>query len=237
MRAQYNDRILPLIRMADHGPEVRTIAGKLAFRGFEVITGRRRDRTGPVPVIDLHLYGETRWRLQCPAESRSSLRIAVLPDGQERRTHDLEADALAKGFDDVVSAGASSLRLAARLVAVSRRRSLLIEISEMAQTCDILWQGKRLDLPALLRRVLILLWRQRGTIISRDSLINACWRDPDSPMDRTVDATIKRLRKALRRIGVPDELIVTRNRVGYGLDCELAADSLEFIPNHRPIDF
>jgi two-component system phosphate regulon response regulator PhoB len=72
-------------------------------------------------------------------------------------------------------------------------------------------------------RLLRQLLESPGRVFSRSQLLDLVWgRDQDVEL-RTVDATIRRLRRALNAQGEPD-LLRTVRATGYALDQSMVAD-------------
>ncbi len=63
-------------------------------------------------------------------------------------------------------------------------------------------------------RILRLLMKEQGKIVSRDQLMNELWQTDEFVDDNTLTVNINRLRKKLRGIGAPD-LIQTKRGQGY----------------------
>ena len=64
--------------------------------------------------------------------------------------------------------------------------------------------------------ILHCLLKKRGTIVSRDELMDYLWDRSDFVDDNTLTVNINRLRKRLEVLGVPD-VIETRRKQGYML--------------------
>ena len=65
-----------------------------------------------------------------------------------------------------------------------------------------------------LQKILHLLMQNKGTIQSRDELINALWQTDEFIDDNTLTVNINRLRKKLESIGVTNYL-KTKRGMGY----------------------
>ncbi len=60
------------------------------------------------------------------------------------------------------------------------------------------------------------LFRAQGAIVSRDTLMEACWKGDDFIDDNTLAVNMTRIRKKGSEVGL-DDLIRTQRGVGYGL--------------------
>jgi two-component system catabolic regulation response regulator CreB len=62
---------------------------------------------------------------------------------------------------------------------------------------------------------------RRGHVFSREQLMNLVWEQPETSLDRTVDAHIKNIRAKLRAIRPDLEPILTHRGSGYSLRDDL----------------
>lgn len=67
-------------------------------------------------------------------------------------------------------------------------------------------------------QILQLLYQQRGKVVDRDSLFNACWGRDYFPNSRTLDQHISKLRKLIEHDARNPEIIATVHGVGYRYD-------------------
>ena len=158
---------------------------------------RRRAATANVPIIMLTARGEERDRIR----------------------------GLDTGADDYVTKPFSPAELMARVGAVLRRvrpalagERLVCGILEMDVAAHkVHRQGVRIPLGPTEFRLLRHLMEHPGRVLSRDRLLAAVWNHDEDIEPRTVDAHIRRLRKALNPAGGPD-LIRTVRSAGYALE-------------------
>jgi two-component system phosphate regulon response regulator PhoB len=162
---------------------------------------RRQPRTANLPVIMLTARVEERDRL-----------------------HGLDT-----GADDYVTKPFSIDELIARVRAVLRRirPAFAAEILRFADlTMDlaahrVVRDGREVHLSPTEFRLLRQLLESPGRVFSRGQLLDLVWgRDQDVEL-RTVDATIRRLRRALNAGGEPD-LLRTVRATGYAIDHPVA---------------
>jgi two-component system catabolic regulation response regulator CreB len=132
------------------------------------------------------------------------------------------------GADDYVAKPFSPRELAARVKAVLRR-------SHMASTagpCNgaftintprraITFFGTGLELSKYEYEILRQLIERKGHVFSRDQLMDLVWEQPETSLDRTVDAHIKNIRAKLRAVRPDLEPIVTHRGAGYSLRDDL----------------
>ena len=132
------------------------------------------------------------------------------------------------GGDDYMTKPFSPRELSARVKAILRRTrpSRPSETQTQAFQVDesrrqILYFGSPLDLSRYEYAILKTFIRRPGHVFSRDQIIELCWDEPDTSLDRTVDAHIKNIRNKLRDIKPDLDPIVTHRGMGYSLREEL----------------
>lgn len=130
------------------------------------------------------------------------------------------------GADDYVVKPFSPRELAARVKAVLRRtENSLPTVTAKVDTpfeidegkCQISYYGTTLVLSRYEYRLLVVLLQRPGNVLSRHQLMDLAWDEPDSSMDRTVDAHIKNLRAKLKAVDSTVDPIVTHRGLGYSL--------------------
>ena len=82
-------------------------------------------------------------------------------------------------------------------------------------TSEVRYQGKAAELTRNEQRILALLMRNAGVIISRQEIMCDLWESDAFVDDNTLTVNINRLRKTLARIDVPSEFLQTRRSLGY----------------------
>lgn len=78
----------------------------------------------------------------------------------------------------------------------------------------IMYSGEKLQLTRNEFKILHILMKNKGTIVSRDRIIRSLWQDESFVDDNTLTVNITRLRKKLKDIGLED-YIQTQKSVGY----------------------
>jgi two-component system phosphate regulon response regulator PhoB len=162
---------------------------------------RRRTETGHIPIIMLTARGEEPDRLR----------------------------GLETGADDYIAKPFSPAELIARIRAVLRRvrpafadQVLTFHDLRMDLTAHRVFRGEReVHLSPTEFRLLRYFLENPGRVFSRAQLLDRVWGSDLEIELRTVDATIRRLRRALNGIGESD-LLRTVRAEGYALDLKYA---------------
>ena len=129
------------------------------------------------------------------------------------------------GADDYVAKPFSPRELAARVKAVLRRCITLPATETPSRSAFmvnpskhlITFFGTGLELSKYEYDILKHFIERRGHVFSREHLMNLVWEQPDTSLDRTVDAHIKNIRAKLRAIRPDLDPIVTHRGTGYSL--------------------
>ena len=158
---------------------------------------RRKPATANLPIIMLTARTEEPDRLQRPRHRRRRLRHqAVLDRGADRA----DARGAAPGAPGV------------------RRRGAALRRPDHGPGGHRVARGAReVHLSPTEFRLLRQLLESPGRVFSRDQLLDLVWGQNQDVELRTVDATIRRLRRALNAGGEPD-LLRTVRATGYALD-------------------
>ncbi|WDE98661.1 two-component system response regulator CreB [Lentisphaera profundi] len=131
------------------------------------------------------------------------------------------------GADDYVTKPFSPRELAARVKSVLRRTQNSFEVKTEcshssklhinSQTFAASYGDFKLKLSAHEFHLIEALAEHPGRIFSRQQLLERAWQDPNSAMERTVDAHVKSLRAKLKKT-IGKDLIVTHRGFGYSLE-------------------
>ena len=134
------------------------------------------------------------------------------------------------GADDYIKKPFGSRGVMARIRAVTRRclarlpaggtddSFLMADLRVLPAQLRAERDGHRIDLSLRDLRILQLLHRNPGRVLSRDELFDECWGRHYLPSSRTLDQHISKLRKAVERDPRNPAIIVTVHGVGYRYD-------------------
>src|SRR5262245_21321599 len=170
------------------------------INGFELLKEIRRTRTTPIILLTART-------------------------GEIDRVLGLEI-----GADDYVGKPFSPRELAARVKAVLRRspatpagkpadskkpaiEPFVVNTSKRA----IVFFGTALELSRYEYEILRRFIERKGHVFSREQLMSLVWEQPETSLDRTVDAHIKNIRAKLRAVRPDLDPIVTHRGTGYSL--------------------
>ena len=80
--------------------------------------------------------------------------------------------------------------------------------------CELRYKGNILDLTKNEIKILTLLIRNKGKVVSRDKIMMSLWNDDEFISDNTLTVNVNRLRARLKEIGI-DDFIQTKKGIGY----------------------
>ena len=129
------------------------------------------------------------------------------------------------GGDDYISKPFSPRELSARVKAVLRRARTpqpsadphaAFEVNDSRR--QISYYGQMLELSRYEYEILSTFIRRPGHVFTRDQLRSQVWEQPETSLERSVDAHIKNLRAKLKAIRPDRDPIVTHRGIGYSLD-------------------
>lgn len=128
------------------------------------------------------------------------------------------------GADDYVVKPFDLEELAARIRALLRRgNSTMPPVLEWERLCldpstyEVTYAGEQLHLTPKEYGLLELLLRSSPRVLSRSTILDRLWSFADPPTEEAVKVHIKDLRKKLRAVGAPPDLIQTVYGLGYRL--------------------
>jgi len=180
-----------------------------------------RDHTYQALILDRMLPGKRgldvlRWiRSHESISTLPVLMVTALTMTEER------IRGLNEGADDYIGKPFEPDELVARLSALLRRStssktesfdSLSLQLNE--ESMEVKVDGKLVPLRPLEFKLLQVMMAKPGRVFSRDKLLDTVWGMDSFVEERTVDATVKRLRKELTTCGLGD-CIKTVRGTGY----------------------
>lgn len=126
------------------------------------------------------------------------------------------------GADDFITKPYNTQVLLAHISAVLKRASTNIfnqTIIHKGVTLNIaqgtvLFKDTEIELTKNEFKILALLMRRQGTIVSRDDIMNELWQSDEFVDDNTLTVNINRLRKRLEELGIT-EFLMTKRGQGY----------------------
>lgn len=182
-------------------------------------------------VLDRMLPGASgmkvlRWLKQQPATASLPVLMVTALSMASERVHGLNEgadDYLPKPFepDELVARARALLR---RNAVVERNVAVTSGIRLDPEAPVVVEGDKQIELRPLEYKLLQVLMARPGKTRSREYLLDHVWGYDAEVEDRTVDVTVKRLRKALKKLGRKD-CIETVRSMGYRY-VELPADGL-----------
>lgn len=169
-------------------------------------------------ILDLMLPGASGQQLCRRIRARSDVPILMLT---ARGTEKDRVEGFLAGADDYVTKPFSPREVALRAQAMLRRtrgaapdvlRNGPLEVDTHARTST--WQGRRLRLSEVEQRLLTVLVRHAGSVVSWRDLLNEVWFTGATEGGRDmIKTTVYRLRQHLGPVG--EDLIVTVRGSGY----------------------
>lgn len=129
------------------------------------------------------------------------------------------------GGDDYVVKPFSPRELTARVKAILRRSDYAVPAAVHEapvfcideERCEIRYHGVPLALSRYEFRLLKIFAEKPGRVFSREQLMDQAWEEPESALDRTVDAHIKTVRAKLRAVRADEDPIRTHRGLGYSM--------------------
>ena len=221
---------MPLIYVVEDDAPIRgELIQVLERNGFEVARCETFDRVvediqaadPDLVLLDLTLPGTDGQFICRELRAVSEVPIIVLTS---RVTEIDEVMSMTMGADDFISKPYSARVLVARIQALLRRTSaapdrsviehngVTLDLSRSTATAA----GGTVELTKNEMRILALLMRGAGAIVSREDIMRDLWDSDAFIDDNTLTVNINRLRSTLAKIGVTDYLTTHRGR-GYSV--------------------
>lgn len=175
-------------------------------------------------LLDLTLPGTNGHAICRAIRKHSEVPIIVLTSAGDE-FH--EVMSLNLGANDFVLKPYRPAALLARMAALIARNGAALNQATTIEhngvvldlnACTVAHQGKEAQLTRNEQRILSLLMRNAGTIVSRQEIMCDLWESDAFIDDNTLTVNINRLRKTLGQIGVPEDYLQTRRSLGYVIE-------------------
>lgn len=189
---------------------------------FDRVVEDVRSLSPSVVLLDLTLPGTDGQLLCREIRAASDVLIVILTS---RVTEVDEVMSITMGADDFVAKPYSSRVLLARISALLRRAApaqraesvlehngLTVDLSRSRAT----YGGASIELTKNELRILSLLMRRAGSIVSREAIMRDLWDSDSFVDDNTLTVNVNRLRQTLEKIGVTGYLVTHRGQ-GYSV--------------------
>jgi two-component system response regulator CpxR len=220
----------PRILCVDDDRELCEMLGQfLRPRGFDIAferTGanglaRALSNAFDLAVLDVMLPGLDGFEVLRQLRAQSPLPVLMLT---ARGDHRERVKGLELGADDYLPKPFDPDELAARMLAILRRingrlppTAVPLEVGELKLVPGsraAYFRGRDLGLTAMESEILESLMRSSGRVVSRDQLTLQLYNRESSPLDRSIDTHVSRIR---RKIGADQEIILSVRGTGYQL--------------------
>ncbi|MCI9129371.1 MAG: response regulator transcription factor [Eggerthellaceae bacterium] len=172
-------------------------------------------------VLDLKLPNQD--GLQILREIRGSSQVPVIMLTSSESEFD-EVMALGLGADDYIVKPYRPATLIARIEGALRRSCAMPEVtvSHGGVTLDmtkgeVSANGKTAELSRNELRILDILMRNAGNVVSRQQLMAHLWESDEFIDDNTLTVNVNRLRSSLSKLGVDGGFVKTRRGIGYAV--------------------
>lgn len=172
-------------------------------------------------ILDLKLPGADGQSICRDIRRRSEVPIIVLTSVTDEFT---EVMCLNLGAHDFIAKPYRPAALLARIASLIKRHDAAAEEGARIElagvtldlgSSELRYQEKSAQLTRNEQRMLAILMRNAGTIISRQELMCELWESDAFVDDNTLTVNINRLRRTLASIGIPESFLQTRRALGY----------------------
>lgn len=202
------------------GAEAAGLAPRLEVSGYRALVQESEE---DLPAAVILSPG---WEQRIPELRRRlgarPLLLGITSDSVESRSHCLEW-----GADDfwLPSLGTSDLLTRLRLHLALAQRQAPTPVSALLKLADLRidpvarqgWRGQRqLSLTAREYQLLVLLLRHRGTVVSRERILEEIWADQGGGASNVIEVYVRYLRQKLEQDGASRLIHTVRGR-GYCL--------------------
>lgn len=171
-------------------------------------------------LLDINLPEMDGYMICRSLRQQSSIPILMVTS----RSSDLdELMSMSLGADDFITKLYNVQILLAHIQAVLKRaypqdQGRLLEVNgvtlDLSKGC-VMHENQSVELTKNEIRILWLLMRKQGTIVSRDEIMTDLWQSEEFVDDNTLTVNINRLRRKLESIGVSPDYLSTKRGLGY----------------------
>jgi DNA-binding response OmpR family regulator len=219
----------PKVLCVDDDPELCEMLGQfLRQRGLDIEfesngadgLARALSNAFSLLILDVMMPGMDGFEVLRRLRLQSQLPVLMLTARGERRER---IHGLGLGADDYLPKPFDPEELAARIFAILRRVSVGItataslelgELKLVPGSRSAYFRGRNLELTAMECEILEALMRSGGRVVSRDQLSLQLYNRQQSPLDRSIDTHVSRIR---RKIGEDRDPILSVRGTGYQL--------------------
>ena len=165
-------------------------------------------------ILDLTLPGTNGHAICRAIRAKSEVPIIVLTSATDEFHEVLSLNLGANDFVMKPDRPAVARGEQSQQATMLEHRGLTLDLN----TCAVTYQGKESQLTRNEQRILTLLMRNAGTIVSRQEIMCDLWESDAFIDDNTLTVNINRLRKKLAQLNVPEEFLQTRRSLGYVIE-------------------
>ena len=200
----------------------------LALEGYDVevvdrgeqALDRAREHPFDLILLDVMLPGKDGFAV-CRELRRSGIRMPIIL--LTARCHEAEkVMGFELGADDYVTKPFSPVELRARIKAALRRAAgeshevfRFADLEVDFDRLEVRRAGKSLDLTPIEYKLLVAFVRSRGTVLSREQLLDKVWGRDTYVSERVVDTHIGNLRKKIERDPEDPRFVISVRGFGY----------------------
>jgi DNA-binding response OmpR family regulator len=223
---------MPSILIVEDDPGIAMgLEDDLRLDGYEVTVSRdgddavrqARERTFDLIVLDLMLPRKDGYQV-CRELRHAGIRTPIIM--LTARTQDAEKIlGLEMGADDYVTKPFNPMELRARIKAVLRRTSgeapaayRFGDVEVDFRRCEVRRGGALVDISSLEFKLLAAFIERRGSVLSRDQLLEAVWGRDVHVTDRAVDNHVVGLRRKIEADPAEPRFITSIRGMGYRFD-------------------
>ncbi|HVR39949.1 MAG TPA: response regulator transcription factor [Thermoanaerobaculia bacterium] len=220
-----------ILLVEDEPSLVITLTDRLKSEGYQVRSAGDADTalreivdgTYDLAIFDVMLPGRSGFDL-CQDVRQRGIGLPILMLTARSQVVD-RVVGLKIGADDYLTKPFEMAELLARIEALLRRARMPIaraaanyifgNIEVDFRAAEVFRSGERVPLSALEFKLLTYLVEHRGTVVTREELLDHVWGYNATPFTRTVDVHIAALRQKLEEKPSRPQFILTAHRLGY----------------------